>query len=146
MKIPKDVHGIHKIRDSKLLSLYLSGDWTYQALAERFKISTTRVNQIIYKNRALLKIDREYEKIKRVNHLKRILKSKGDLVVDKDAVDILKELRTESDIHKSESSGSGETKIIIIRASGETSKPSTEEVSNGRVETSTQLVSRSISL
>lgn len=143
MKIPKDVHGANKIRDSKILSLYLSGDWTYQELAERFKISTTRINQIIYRNRALLKIDREYEKIKRVNHLKRILKTKGDVVVDKDAVDVLKELRTECDINKHDSSSSGETKIIIIRAT-EPSKQA--EVNNGRVEAPAQLVSRCVSI
>lgn len=116
MKLPTDIVTRHKIRDSKILSLYSRDTWSFEDIGKRFNISATRVGQIIYKNRHLLKIDKEYEKVKRVYHLKRLFKKHSDSVGKKDAIDILEHLRVESEGNKVEHTGEGAgTKIIIIR-------------------------------
>jgi hypothetical protein len=61
----------------------------------RFKISTTRVFQIINKNRHLIKIDKEHEKIKRLNHLRALLAKHPDTMAKKSTLDIIEQLRQE---------------------------------------------------
>lgn len=100
MKIPMEIVTRHKIRDAKILSLYVQDALSMEEIAARFGIARQRVSQILYKNRHLLKIDQAYEKTKRINHLKRILSKKGDFCVEKDAVDLLKELRVETEGNK----------------------------------------------
>jgi hypothetical protein len=51
-----------------------------EEIASRFLISTSRVQQIIYANRHWIKIDKEYEKFKRLTHLKRMLKNHPDAI------------------------------------------------------------------
>jgi len=116
MMIPSDVVTRHKIRDSKILSLYSRDSYSFAEIGIRFKISATRVGQIIYKNRHLLKIDQQFEKTKRINKLNRILAKKPETCIMKDAVDILDKLRIETE-GKDGSAGAGnpETKVIIIR-------------------------------
>lgn len=112
MKLPTDIVTRHKIRDSKICSLYAKDNVSMEDIGSRFKISATRVHQIIWKNRHLIKIDKDYEKTKRLHLLNRILKNKGETTI-KDAVDILKEIRTE--MGDTDSVGSKDTKVIIIR-------------------------------
>lgn len=141
MKIPTDIVTKHKIRDSKICSLYSRDHWTMEEISERFKISRIRVGQILYKNRHLLEADKKFEKVKRVNHLNRILKKKeklGDLCVTKDSVDIIKELRTETDGKEGSGGVGGETKIVIIR-------PDSSGVNNG-AQANSQGISRSFSI
>jgi predicted DNA-binding protein YlxM (UPF0122 family) len=115
MKLPTAIVTKHKIRDSKILSLYATDAWSFEEIGKRFGISATRVGQIIYKNRGLLEIDRKHEKAKRINRLQRILKTKGDLCVDKDAIDVMDKLRQECESSGSESMGRSDTRVIIIR-------------------------------
>ena len=117
MKLPTAVVTKHKIRDSKILSLYSTDAWSYEEIATRFGISATRVGQIIYKNKALLVLDREHEKIKRVNTLKRLLKKHPNNIGNKTTIDITEALRNEAEGKSgSEPVGRSDTRIIIIRA------------------------------
>lgn len=117
MKLPTAVKGYHKIRDSKICSLYATDMWTLDEVAEKFKISTTRVNQIIYKNRALLKIDRDYEKFKRVHTLRKLLKKHPSNMGNKTTIDIVDSMRKEDEADAGSSAvGRSDTRIIIIRA------------------------------
>jgi len=116
MKLPTAVITKHKIRDSKILSLYATDAWSYEEIATRFGISATRVGQILYKNKALLVLDREHEKIKRVNTLKRLLKKHPSNLGNKTTIDITEALRNEAEGKSgSESVGRSDTRVIIIR-------------------------------
>ena len=146
MKLPTAVAGYHKIRDCKICSLYATDAWTLQEIAEKFKISTTRVNQIIYKNRALLKIDRDYEKVKRVHVLRKLLRKHPSDMGNKTTIDIVDALRTEAD-GKNGSADQverGDTRVIIIR---ETTAPinNRPEETDGNTDQSGS-VSRSLSV
>jgi predicted DNA-binding protein YlxM (UPF0122 family) len=138
VKIPKDIVTKYKIRDAKICMLYAKDALSMEEIALRFKISAPRVHQILYKNRHLLKVDREYEKVKRVNHLKRILKKTSDATVTKDAVDLLKELRSETEIKTEVGQQSGDTRVIIIRESTP-SQPLIPQNSNGNTHTERQI-------
>lgn len=121
MKLPSAIVTKHKIRDSKILSLYATDAWSFEEIGQRFGISSTRVGQIVYKNAHLLKINREHEKIKRINKLKRILAKKSDYCPEKDAIDVLDKLREESEGKGAgnESMGRSDTRVIIIRETRE---------------------------
>jgi predicted DNA-binding protein YlxM (UPF0122 family) len=137
MKIPTDVLGNNKIRDSKICSLYSTDAWTMEDIAKRFGITQQRVNQIIYKNRALLKIDTQYENVQQINRIKWRLKKQNEKASAKDPLDWEHLLDAKiSDKKQGGGSGHYETKVIIIRP----------EASNGRVEDRADVVSRQISL
>lgn len=72
MILPKDIKTRHKIRDAKIIMLYAQSK-TMAQIGERFKISPQRIERIINRNKELLSIDRKYEKLKRINYLKRQL-------------------------------------------------------------------------
>jgi predicted DNA-binding protein YlxM (UPF0122 family) len=128
MKLPTDiVSRDNKIRDSKICSLYATDSWTLREIGERFNISETRVNQIIYKNRHLLKIDKEYEKIKRVHVLKRLLKKHPENLGNKSTIDIVEKLRAEDE--GDSSSSRSETKVIIIRETANANQNQSRDVS-----------------
>lgn len=129
MKLPTAIVTKHKIRDSKILSLYATDAWSYDEIAERFKISTTRVGQIIYKNRALLDMDRKHERAKRVNVLSRLLKKHPSNMGNKTTIDVIDSLRSEVEGKgDSENVGRTDTRIIIIRADGATASTETHNV------------------
>ena len=117
MKIPKEILGNHKIRDFKICSLWFTEYYTQKEIAQKFGITQQAVSAIVYKNRALLKLDKEYEKNKRIVILKRQIEKKPDS--NKDVADLLDQLRVETEGNKVEHSGSintGERQIIIVRA------------------------------
>jgi len=115
MIIPKDVKGKNKIRDAKILTMYLNGEGTYDELAQRFGISYQRIGKIIYQNRALIDFDKKHEQGKRVAALNRMLKKHpNQLGPTRDTLDIVKELRAETG-DKEQSYAGGSTKVIIIR-------------------------------
>ena len=105
MKIPTQIVTRHKVRDAKILQLYASEGASFEKLGKLFGISATRIGQIVYKNRHLLVINKEFEKQRRITHLKRLLKNNEDNVGKKDAIDILNQLRIEVEGNKVEHSG-----------------------------------------
>lgn len=118
MKIPTAVKGKNKIRDSKILSLYVNDALTMRQIAERFKISEVRVSKIIYNNSALVKYDQHHEKIKRINHLQRLLVKHPDKMEKKSTLDLIDQVRTEIDGKGSSSEREMErpdSRVIIIR-------------------------------
>jgi hypothetical protein len=145
MKLPTAVRGKNKIRDSKILSLYANEAWTQEQIAERFGISATRVGMIIYRNSALVRYDRNYEKVKRVTHLKRLLKKHPENIGNKCTLDILDQVRTEVDGKAGESDGLGrpDTRVIIIREAAPSQQ--TNRIADGNTD-SEGSVSRQISV
>lgn len=69
---PDQILGLNKIRDAKICMLFLYEHQTQTEIAATLGISRSRVGIILYNNRALLKLDAEYEKLQRINHYKRM--------------------------------------------------------------------------
>lgn len=116
MKIPKEIVTRKKIRDAKICRLWLENELTNKQIAERFGVSERLVGVIIYKNRACLKLDKEYEKQKRIRWLKKQINKRGNTA--KDSADLLDQLRLEIEGNKIEHSGevkTGEVRIVIVQ-------------------------------
>ncbi len=92
MKIPQ-IHGRHKIRDTKICRDYVVKLKDVSTIAEDFGMSGSRVYRILYNNREYLKLDKDFEKTKRVQTLKKL--TKGKTTSRKDVVDILDQVRRE---------------------------------------------------
>jgi len=92
MKIPT-IHGRHKIRDFSICRDYIVKHKSISTIAEENKISGTRVYRILYNNREYLKLDKEFEKAKRIFKLKKLAQHKTES--KKDITDILEQLRKE---------------------------------------------------
>lgn len=70
MKIPSKIVTRNKIRDAAICSMYARNSST-EEIALHFGISQTQVNRLIYANRHVFVIDRDYEKLKRIHFLNR---------------------------------------------------------------------------
>jgi hypothetical protein len=87
---------------------------TLEEIGVRFNISHVRVHQILFKNKELIKIDKEYEKLKRLSILKRMLSKHSDTIGKKDTLDIVDAMRIETEGNKNESNSTPSEKIVII--------------------------------
>lgn len=96
MKMPDIRSRRFKLRNAKIIREYSKGEHTLREIGEMFGMSSTNVNQILYDNRHLLTLDREYEKAKRIGHLKLMLNRAGTaLSRGRDATDVIVQLRKE---------------------------------------------------
>lgn len=102
MKIPQIV-GKNKIRDAKICSLYADDNKTTEELGELFKLTARRVRAILYNNRQFLKIDKDWEKTKRVHLINKLIKKAAPS--KKDVADLIDQLRIEVEGNKVEHSG-----------------------------------------
>jgi DNA-binding CsgD family transcriptional regulator len=114
MKLPAEIKTQHKIRDSKICILWARDGLTQEEIGEQFKLTATRIRQILYKNKHLLKIDREYEKLKRLGVLKKMLSKHPETIGKKDTIDIVKAMREETEESKS---GSGVSVVVNVMQS-----------------------------
>ena len=114
MKIT-EIKGNNKLRDFKICHLWEEGLLTNLQIAGIFKISERCVGRIVYKNRVVLTIDRDFEKTKRIKWLKSQIHKAGD--TRKDPLDIQAELRKEIDGDTKIIQG-GESKVVIIYPTG----------------------------
>jgi len=92
MKLP-EIRTHHKIRDAKICMMYADAEHTQPEIADIFKISVSRVKQILYKNRDYLTVSKEYEKAKRIHWLKRQINKRD--TTRKDTADLIEQLRKE---------------------------------------------------
>lgn len=114
MKLPADIKSNHKLRDAKICLLWSRDNMTMKDIGSRFGITLSRVQQIISNNKHLIKIDKEYEKLKRLATLKRMLEKHPEEIGKKDTLDILDQMRIETEGNKVEHSGQTQEKIVII--------------------------------
>lgn len=103
MILPKEIKTRHKIRDMKIVRLWSQDLKTMEEISQRFEITRSRVQQIIYANRDLLRRDKNFEKSKRLVELERMYLKAPDS--QKDKADILDQVRKEYD-------GDGNTNFI----------------------------------
>ena len=115
MKLPNDVMGFNKIRDLEIIGLYLEG-LPPQEIKDQLKLSITtrRIEQIVYNNRDIIKIDRQWEETQQILRIKRHIKSKPQSA--KDTLDWEELLDSKITPKKIEHSGKigGQTIIVNI--------------------------------
>src|SRR3990167_11238364 len=88
MILPKDIKTRHKIRDSKILALYASGELPQALIAERFHISQSRVNQILKANASLVLNMKDFEKLQRLSLIKRDTTKSSIPLAKKDLIEL----------------------------------------------------------
>ncbi len=101
MKLPANIATRNKIRDAKICVLYADGNKTQAEIAEQFNLSARRIGAILYNNIEFLKSNKEWEKSKRIIHLKRLLNTHPDSLGKKGTLEILEQLREETEGTKS---------------------------------------------
>ncbi len=129
--MPKIIITHHKIRDYKICRLYVEEAQSQEEIGKLFNLSQARIGQILKKNKALLTPDKEWEKYKRINWLKRQTKKRGD--TQKDSLDLLDRLRVEIEGEKPTIDISKHISItkIQVTVSDDTKIPLTQESRNG---------------
>lgn len=85
LKLPQSVKGQRKLRDAKIIRTYAKNeDLSMADVAKKFGLTPSRVQQIIYNNKELLKIDKNYENYIQVRRAKsqigRKMESKKDIL------------------------------------------------------------------
>ena len=116
MKLPQKIYGKNKIRDGAIVLYFKRDGIDFDELAKMFNLTQMRIHQILAKNHAFVKRDKEWEKEKRINRLVRRLKTVKPS--EKDELDILAELRKEIEGDKSVSTTTvnvSQNKVIIFR-------------------------------
>jgi len=93
MKLPEKIKGIHKVRDGAIVLYFKRDNLDFDELGEKFKLTERRIRQILAKNHAFIKRDKQWEKEKRILRLAKRLKDATP--TKKDELDILAELRKE---------------------------------------------------
>ena len=111
MKLPEKIKGRNRIRDGAIVLYFKRDAISYCQLAEMFKLTERRILQILSKNHAFIKRDKEWEKEKRINRLAERLRTSPP--TRKDELDILGELRKEIDGDTKIIQG-GESKVVVI--------------------------------
>jgi hypothetical protein len=106
MKIPEKIIGRNKIRDAAICNMFeelnesesLENEtlgMIYSRISEKFNLTERQIFRILRTNHAVFPIDRDWEKKKRINRLKREIAKKP--VSQKDVADLMEQLRKEID-------------------------------------------------
>lgn len=115
MKLPEKIKGRNRIRDAAIVVAWSREDLSTNTIAEKFKLTQRRIEQILRANHAFVTIDKEWEKKKRLKIINRLIDKKKDESF-KDVSDLLEQQRKEIEGDEP-SSRTQETKVIIIRES-----------------------------
>lgn len=83
-----------------------------EQISELFKLSPRRIGQILYKNIDFLKSNKEWEKTKRIVHLKRLLKNHPETLGKKGTLDIIEQLKDETEGSKNNDKGVNVTVVM----------------------------------
>jgi hypothetical protein len=100
MKLPLQIKTRNKIRDAQICKLWVENKLTNEEIADKIGISERHVGRIVYANRHVLELDKDYEKKKRIRWLKRQIEKRGGS--KKDSADLLEQLRTEIEGEKAQ--------------------------------------------
>ena len=75
MKLPSEIFGQNKCRDAIICKLY-SEDYSPEEIKEirKLPITVRRIEQIVYKNRNFVKIDKDWEETKQIHRINRKIK------------------------------------------------------------------------
>ena len=118
MILPKDIKGYNRIRDFKICQMYMQEGMTLQEIGQKFGLTKQAIDYVILKHKSVFKIDKEFEKLKRLNRLKRIFDSCSDrLSPNKDILNVIEQMRKEFE---------GENIVNLITQFLQIEKPSSE--------------------
>lgn len=95
MKLPEKIIGKNKIRDAAIVVEYKKNRTAYKKIAEMFNLTERRILQILSTNHAFIKIDKEWEREKRIARLDRWLNDPKNSDTRKDPLEVQQELRKE---------------------------------------------------
>ena len=87
-----DVKGINRARDINIIRMYVGEGIEVKEIASQYDMTVSNVRRILWANRGIIKLDKSWEKLRRINYLKRQIKNKSS---KKDPADILEQLRKE---------------------------------------------------
>ena len=93
MKLPEKIRGIHKIRDFQICRLWLEEGVSTDDIGEKVCLTERRVRQILRTNKVFLKVDKPFEKSKRIHLLRAAIKESKPSA--KDRADLIEQLRRE---------------------------------------------------
>ena len=93
MKLPDKIKGIHKIRDFQICRLWLQDACTTEEIAEKVGLTERRIRQILRTNSIFLRVDKDFEKAKRIHILQAAIKNSQPS--KKDRADLVEQLRRE---------------------------------------------------
>lgn len=125
MKLPEKIKGRNRIRNGAIVLYFKRDGMDYPQLSEKFGLSERHIVRILSQNHAFVKVDKEWEKSKRINRLKRWIKKAPNPTESKLALQ--QELRKEIE-GESKKPSNTDTKIVIVYPP--TSKPSSEDNPN----------------
>lgn len=97
MKLPENIKGRHRIRDAGICNDWMSKTLTTEELAEKFKLTQRRIEQILKANHTFVVMDKEWEKKKRIHKRNLWIKKREKCgeVSKKDLDDLLESNRHE---------------------------------------------------
>lgn len=127
MKLPDKIFGKNKIRDLQILKLFLADNLTLKEIGSKVNLTASRVQQIVYVNRALIAWDKDYEKAVRVNAIKRLYNKHDDTMGKKSTLDILEQLRKEMEGDKPLIDQSRHTHKTVVYLDSKAVKEENEE-------------------
>lgn len=85
-----------KTRHAEICTLFLDESMSMEEIGAKLGITHQAVSYVLSKNLEILKLDANFEKLKRINKLTRVLRSLPDSISPKkDLLDVTKELRAE---------------------------------------------------
>ncbi len=93
MKLPDKIKGFNKIRDLEICRLWIDEGVTSETIAVKVGLTERRVRQILRTNKIFLKVDRDFEKAKRIHLIRGAIKNSKES--KKDRADLIEQLRKE---------------------------------------------------
>ena len=93
MKLPETIKGFNKIRDLEICRLCIDEGVSEVEIAAKVSLTQRRIRQILRTNKIFLKVDREFEKAKRINLIRAAIKNSKEST--KDRADLIEQLRKE---------------------------------------------------
>lgn len=90
---PDEVFGNNQERDANICNDFALNELDFPELAKKYELTEQRILQILIKNRVYKLIDKDWEKTKRINRLRRWIKKRPDTM--KDTLEVQQELRKE---------------------------------------------------
>ena len=119
----RKVVGVNKRRDFKILCLWAKGMHPADiARLPEIDVGQKRIEQIVYRNRALVSYERKWEKVKQIRRIKKRIHDKEQEPSKKDVFDW--EVFLDDIIRKrgEQQQAAAETKVIIIRETSDADK------------------------
>lgn len=99
MILPQLPKSKNKVRDARVIALYLSGIKIKQ-IVNQVNLSVSTIQRIIYRNANDINLSKANDKLQRLHHLARLKNAHPNTMGSKSTLDIIKEIRVEHEGEK----------------------------------------------